>query len=46
MQDHRRSQRYRICQMIRLDFGHEGIINAETPIPNIQTLYSTLQKKQ
>jgi len=30
MQAHRRSQRYRICQMIRLDFGHEGIINAET----------------
>jgi hypothetical protein len=30
MQDHRRSPRYRICQMIRLDFGREGLINAET----------------
>jgi hypothetical protein len=30
MPEHRRSPRYRICRMVRLDFGHEGAVHAET----------------
>ncbi len=28
--EHRRSPRYKICRMLRLDFGHEGVVRAET----------------
>ncbi len=30
MMEHRRSPRYRICRMVRLDFGKEGAVQAET----------------
>ena len=30
MKDNRRSPRYKVHKMVRLDFGHEGLVPAET----------------